>query len=58
MFTGSLSLTHVTLILINATTVEQLSIQGMRHKERALLDATFPFWDIRSVKLPKLQLIS
>jgi palmitoyltransferase len=49
IFTGALTLNHGYLVLANVTTVEQLSIQSMRHKESALLDTTFPAWDIKCV---------
>jgi len=46
-FTASMTWTHGCLILMNVTTVEQLSIQNMQRKESALLDSVFPSWNIR-----------
>jgi hypothetical protein len=51
MFTASLTVNHVALILMNTTTVERLGIESMRQKERALLDSAFAFWDMRCVRL-------
>lgn len=42
---------HGSLISTNVTTVEQLGIQSIQHRESALLDTAFPFWDVRSVDL-------
>lgn len=35
--------------MVNATTVEQLSMQSMRRRETALLNAAFDTWDIKYV---------
>lgn len=47
LFTGSLAYTHAVLIMLNLTTVEQLSMQSMKRRERAVLNAAFEMWEFR-----------
>ncbi|KAF8602920.1 zf-DHHC-domain-containing protein [Ceratobasidium sp. AG-I] len=55
LFTGSLTVGHVRLLCINATTVESLGFSRTREKDRALLGMMFGFWEFRKRTQQKKQ---
>ncbi|KAF8309390.1 zf-DHHC-domain-containing protein [Clavulina sp. PMI_390] len=46
-FTSGLSAAHTRLIMLNATTVESLSMTSARRRENAIINAAFQMWEIR-----------
>lgn len=49
-FCGSLLAAHTRLILLNVTTIEELSMNRMKARERLALASVYPWWDVKSRK--------
>ncbi|GAA6002439.1 hypothetical protein JCM10207_001119 [Rhodosporidiobolus poonsookiae] len=48
LFTGSLFAAHTRLILRNMTTIEEISMNRMKQRERTALNSAYGFWDWRA----------
>ncbi|GAA5842481.1 hypothetical protein JCM11251_007326 [Rhodosporidiobolus azoricus] len=47
LFTGSLFFAHTRLILRNMTTIEEISMNRMKQRERTALNSAYGFWALR-----------
>lgn len=47
-FTGSMGATHVRLIMLNQSTIENMTIQSHKHRELARLHREYGFWEFRA----------
>ena len=50
IFTASMTVTHVQLILMNESTIEQIAISDMRHREKAALQRELGVFAIKQKK--------